>query len=61
MYKKLKDGIDNMTQEQMAILWRFGDIGNSIFIGETGEYFTKVFKDKGGMTPEISKKIGWKL
>jgi hypothetical protein len=56
---KLK--IDNMTQEEMASLWRFAPAGHVLFRNDLpfSEYFQKRFKELGGFTPEISKKIGW--
>ena len=58
MTPELKAEIDNMTQEEMARHWRFDPSGSKYFMGEVGEYFSKVFKEKGGMTPAISKRIG---
>ncbi len=57
---ELKAEIDAMSQVTMAHHWRFDRtpsryFGNSL---EVGEYFEKVFKEKGGFTPEISKRIG---
>lgn len=60
MNKDLKDKIDNMSQMTMAWKWRFAPSGDPMFQGEVGDYFDKVFKEKGGMTSEISKAIGWK-
>jgi hypothetical protein len=57
--KKTKKEIDEMTQLQMASLWRHAPSGHTYFQGETGDYFKKKFAEKGGFTPEISKKIGW--
>lgn len=54
-----KKAIDEMSQFSMASLWRNAPSGHPYFQGETGEYFSKVFKEKGGMTTEISKEIGW--
>jgi len=51
--------IDLMTQEEMCRAWRFAPPGDPMFQGETGEYFMKRFKERGGMTPEISKRLGW--
>ena len=59
MDEKIKKEIDAMSQFEMARRWRFAKSGDKIFQGETGEYFAKVFKEKGGMTPEISKRLGW--
>ena len=57
MTPELKAEIAAMTQEQMARLWRFAPVGSRFFAGEAGEYFAKVFKEKGGFTPEISKRL----
>lgn len=53
--------IDKMTQEEMASLWRFAPIGHKYFNSNLpfAEYFRKRFMELGGMTPEISKGIGW--
>jgi len=53
--------IDDMSQYEMARIWRFGDTTNNNFTqGETGDYFKEVFfNQKGGFTPEISKSLGW--
>jgi hypothetical protein len=58
MQQEEKSQIDAMSQEEMARRWRFSKAGDPLFQGDTGEYFTKVFKEKGGFTPEISKRIG---
>jgi hypothetical protein len=56
----IKKEIDEMSQYDMAYHWRFDISGEShYFTGEIGEYFRKVFNAKGGMTAEISKKLGW--
>lgn len=58
--EKTKKEIDEMSQFAMATLWRRAPSGHPYLQGETGEYFKKVFfEEKGGFTPEISKKIGW--
>ena len=59
MTPEQKTIIDNMTQIAMARMWRFSPAGNPLLSGDTGDYFVKVFNEKGGMTPEISKRIGW--
>lgn len=56
---ELKAKIDGMSQMQMASTWRFAKSGNPLIMGETGDYFSKVFQEKGGMTTEISKGLGW--
>ncbi len=55
----VKKKIDDMTQMEMARKWRFAPSGDPLFSGEVGEYFTKVFKEKGFFTPAMSKALGW--
>lgn len=59
--EEYKKKIDNMTQEEMASLWRYAPAGHPYFdtTSPLSEYFIKKFKEKGGMTPRISKEIGW--
>jgi len=54
-----KETIDSMSQYQLCSKWRFAKTGDPLLQGETGDYFSKVMKEKGGMTPEISKSLGW--
>ena len=55
---KLK--IDGMSQVECARLHRFGESGIPVFITEElHKYFNAHFKSLGGMTPGISKLIGW--
>jgi len=56
---KLKEKIDAMSQEELCHKWRFAPAGDPMFQGEAGDYFKKRLGELGGMTPEISKKIGW--
>lgn len=59
MDENTKREIDNITQEEMARLWRFAPPGHPFFFhDEVGDYFEKSFREKGFFTPEISKKIG---
>ncbi len=59
MTKEQRADIDSMTQEDMAMLWRFSGPGHPYFDkrNEAQKYFSEQFK---GFTPEISKSIGWK-
>jgi hypothetical protein len=59
MTQEQKDYIDSLSQYQMAGMWRFHKIGDPIFQDEAGQYFADRFKSLGGMTPEISKSLGW--
>ena len=53
--------IDAMSHEEMATLWRFAPSGHPVFDAELPlfEYFYPRFKAFGGMTPTISKRLGW--
>ena len=53
--------INGLSHLEMAKLYRFSLPGSSLFDG-TKPYFNIFmarFKEFGGMTPEISKHIGW--
>jgi hypothetical protein len=62
--KQLKEieKINQLTHVEMARLYRFSPLGHPWFdqYQPFYEVFIKRFKELGGMTPEISKKIGWK-
>ena len=53
--------INQMSQAEMASLWRFAKLGHPYF--DMTKPFYKVFEERfkslGGFTPEISKSIGW--
>ena len=51
--------ITSMTREEMCQLWRFAPVGHLFFQSPLYEIFNKRFKELGGFSPEISKKIGW--
>lgn len=56
-----KDSIDAMSQKEMASLWRFAPSGHPCFDKQLPlfDYFQERFKQLGGMTPQVSKTIGW--
>ncbi len=55
-----KKKIDKMSQVEMASFYRFTPPGHPIFTSILlFKYFQDKFQEKGGMTPEISKQIGW--
>jgi len=56
-----KKKIDAMSQFQMARLFRFVPSGHPYFDNAIplNDYFNKKFEERGGMTPEISKQLGW--
>ncbi len=59
--EKHKKDIDSMSQVEMARLHRFAPVGHVYFRADLPlyGYFEKRFKELGGMTPQISKEIGW--
>lgn len=57
MTEEQKKVIDGMSQYDMCRLWRFAKSGHPLLQGDTGDYFAKVMKEKGGFTPEISKSL----
>jgi hypothetical protein len=58
--QELKDRIDGMTHEELARVWRFGIPSNDYLQGEVGEYLKdRLYNYFGGITPRISKMIGW--
>jgi hypothetical protein len=56
------DTINGLSQYEMCRQWRFGNpgqypwfcVGNPLW-----PIWEKRFKELGGMTPEISKSLGW--
>jgi len=62
---KTKKEIDEMSYESMLSLWRNARAGHPYFMGETGEYFSKVMHEKAAKISDAekvatSKRIGWK-
>lgn len=55
------DKIMAMNQMDMAKMWRFAPSGDPIFDCQYDlfEIFQKRFRELGGMTPALSKAIGW--
>ena len=53
--------INSLSREEMCRLWRFSPSGHPYFDAEKPFYphFQKRFKELGGFSPEISKRIGW--
>jgi len=57
--QEIKDRIDAMSREEMARCHRFDPCGSPLHRGRAGQYFQLAFNRMGGMSPAISKKIGW--
>lgn len=50
--------IAEMSQEDMARLWRFAPSGHPVFV--SGSKLWELFSSKfNGFNPRLSKKIGW--
>ena len=56
-----KQTIDALSHMEMARLWRFAPAGHPYFNNTLPlfDYFQARFRKLGGMTPVISKRIGW--
>jgi hypothetical protein len=53
------NAINKMSHEDMCRHWRFAEIGDKYFSDPVlFAAFQKRYKDFGGMTPEMSKRIG---
>jgi hypothetical protein len=54
--------IDKLSHLEMARLWRFAPSGHPYFNNRYPlfNYFAARFKSLGGMTPAISKQLGWR-
>ena len=63
MTPEQKKWIDEASYEQLLRRWRFSDVGDEMFIGEAGEYFSMVFAQKRMNDPTkavaASKTVGW--
>jgi hypothetical protein len=60
----IKTWIDNASYEALLEKWRNAPVGHPFFQDETGDYYTKVMKEKRelvGDTEHVraSKSIGW--
>ena len=64
MDEKIKQDIDSMDYESMLRRWRYAPVGDPIFQGEVGKYYSEVMKKKrkeigNDAHVRASKKIGW--
>ena len=59
MTTEQKNKIDKMSRFELCKIWRFADSSEPLLQADTGDYFTKVLREKGGFNPEISKTLGW--
>lgn len=58
---KIVEEINKLSHIEMAKLWRFSEVGHVYFDSSLPYYkiFWERFNKFGGMTPGISKIIGW--
>ena len=56
-----KKWIDEASYDALLYRWRFAQIGDTMFQGETGNYYAKVMKEKSKSVDTVaaSKRIGW--
>ena len=56
-----KKTIDSMSHLELAKLYRFAPSGHPVFRADRPmfDYFMERFNSFGGMTPGVSKAIGW--
>jgi hypothetical protein len=64
MEENLKNWIDTASYEQLLSHWRFAPVGDPLFQGETGDYYSKVMARKReevghNKAVEASKNIEW--
>lgn len=61
--KRRLDYIENLSHYEMVVLWRFSRSGHPFFEEGAPETnaFVKRLEELGGITPEISKKVGCEL
>lgn len=55
--------IENLSHYEMVVLWRFAKSGHWLFEEGSPEatVFSRRFEKFGGITPELSKKVGYEL
>lgn len=62
--ENLKKRIDGMSYYQLLDKWRFAPVGDPMFQGELGKYYSKVMFAKRDADPAgavaDSKVLGWK-
>lgn len=61
---EMKRWIDSASYSELLRRWRFASIGDPIFMGEVGRYYSDVMASKReelgpGEHARISKEIGW--
>jgi zona occludens toxin (predicted ATPase) len=62
--EKMKEIIDKMDYETMLGKWRYAPVGDPMFTGEVGDYFTKRMREFQDQKTDVekvtaSKNVGW--
>ena len=66
MSESQKKWIDDASYEDMLARWRFAELGDQMFQGETGDYYAKVMHQKRDALSQkdqvsASKSAGWRM
>lgn len=58
---ELKEWIDSASYETLLRKWRFAPVGDEIFFGESGHYYSDVMFRKKNECDHVgaSKRVGW--
>ena len=63
MTPEQKKWIDEASYEDLLRKWRFASVGEPMFQGDTGKYYSKVMNEQRSADPgghvRASKSIGW--
>lgn len=64
MTQETKNWIDSQTYEELLERWRHAPVGDKLFQGETGTYYSDaMFRKKSELSHEdavnASKRVGW--
>lgn len=61
MNERTKRWIDAATYQDLLTKWRFASVGDPMFQGEIGEYYSKAMAEKRKTADHIqaSKNVGW--
>ena len=61
MNERIKQWIDAATYQDLLGKWRFASVGDPMFQGEIGEYYSKVMAEKRKTADhiQVSKNVGW--
>jgi hypothetical protein len=63
MTDEQKQWIDNASYEDLLRRWRFAPVGDPMFQGDTGDYYSRVISERRNADHaehvDASKRIGW--